>query len=277
MKNSHRLVEVKYLRTFYSVATLKSFSSTADSLFMTQPLVSQHIKKIESILGVTLFERRNEFELSSHGKILLTHTKKILALYRRLDENLNKAEQSSSVSIAIEDSISNNIVNPIINQLSAMGIVDFSISKFSTNSSPQFGSFDLIFSSNFIPEEQGRTYQLRIINYVIAYDKEYSCQYRFNRVVYFDQLSKLRAKSILKSHNFDTSHVKSWISTNSSKYYQSELLDDETICIFPEFTLLCDRFKKITIEFQIKMYAWCRNQLSSDLKDYGFIDKIKNL
>ncbi|OED59934.1 hypothetical protein A165_23495 [Vibrio tasmaniensis ZS-17] len=51
MKNVNRSIDVKYLRTFSHVAKHKSFTVAAESLFMTQPAVSQHIKKIENTIG----------------------------------------------------------------------------------------------------------------------------------------------------------------------------------------------------------------------------------
>ena len=47
------------LLAFEAAARLSSFTKAADELNVTQPAISQAIKKVESALGVALFERRN--------------------------------------------------------------------------------------------------------------------------------------------------------------------------------------------------------------------------
>ena len=46
------------LETFNAVCETKSFTKAAEKLSLTQPAVSQHIKKLEEELNATLFLRK---------------------------------------------------------------------------------------------------------------------------------------------------------------------------------------------------------------------------
>tara|TARA_B100000700_G_scaffold174826_1_gene193040 strand:+ start:1021 stop:1920 length:900 start_codon:yes stop_codon:yes gene_type:complete len=66
------MVNPVWLRTFVSLARTQHFTRTAEQLFMTQSGVSQHIKKLEQQLGVTLIARNSSaFELTEAGQRLL--------------------------------------------------------------------------------------------------------------------------------------------------------------------------------------------------------------
>ena len=63
-----------FLRTFSSLAKTKHFTQTAELLNMTQPGVTQQIKKLEAQLGKSLLNRQGKsFELTSAGESLLQY------------------------------------------------------------------------------------------------------------------------------------------------------------------------------------------------------------
>ncbi len=63
-----------YLRTFMSLVKTNHFTHTAEQLNMTQPGVSQHIKKLEAQLGKPLLSRYGKkFELTSAGDSLIQY------------------------------------------------------------------------------------------------------------------------------------------------------------------------------------------------------------
>ena len=49
--------DLNLFRTFYVVATYNSFTKAAEKLFVSQPAVTQSIKKLEEQLDVELFKR----------------------------------------------------------------------------------------------------------------------------------------------------------------------------------------------------------------------------
>ena len=74
------------LRVFYAVAKNGSFSGAAESLSLTQPAVSDHIRKIEEAYGTRLFTR------GPKGAVLTDVGRKLLAIAERHVEAENEAE-----------------------------------------------------------------------------------------------------------------------------------------------------------------------------------------
>ncbi len=65
------MINPAFLRTFVSLVETKHFTKTAEKLHMTQPGVTQHIKKLEQLLGKSLLTRfGKKFELTYAGECL---------------------------------------------------------------------------------------------------------------------------------------------------------------------------------------------------------------
>ena len=69
------------LTVFQAVARRLSFSQAADELHLSQPAVSQHIRQLETELGVKLFYRTgNRVELTDAGRILADYAGRVASL-----------------------------------------------------------------------------------------------------------------------------------------------------------------------------------------------------
>ena len=76
-------MDLRQLEIFVKVAELGSFSRAADSLFLTQPTVSEHIRTLEDELGVRLLDRLGRgAAVTKGGALLLTYAQRMLALSR---------------------------------------------------------------------------------------------------------------------------------------------------------------------------------------------------
>jgi len=65
------MINQQWLHTFLNLVEVGHFTKTAEKLFMTQPGVSQQIKKLEEQIGVPLLIRIGKgFELTREGEIL---------------------------------------------------------------------------------------------------------------------------------------------------------------------------------------------------------------
>ena len=70
----------RQLEYFRAVARELHFTRAGETLHVAQPALSQHIRKLERQLGVTLFERdRHRVALTAAGAALLEHSERILA------------------------------------------------------------------------------------------------------------------------------------------------------------------------------------------------------
>ena len=76
-------MDLRQLEIFVKVAELGSFSKAAETLFLTQPTVSEHIRSLEDELGVRLLDRLGRgAAVTKGGALLLTYAQRLLALSR---------------------------------------------------------------------------------------------------------------------------------------------------------------------------------------------------
>ena len=78
------------LKVFYTVALRMSFTRAAAELYISQPAVTRHIRKLEEQFRQKLFERRgNKIALTSGGEVLLEHVQQLFALHRQMYFDMN--------------------------------------------------------------------------------------------------------------------------------------------------------------------------------------------
>ena len=75
-------MEIYQLRTFVTVAKLGHITKAADTLHVTQPAVTGHIKALEQELGIALFDRSHgRISLTKAGELLLPDVEKTLGVF----------------------------------------------------------------------------------------------------------------------------------------------------------------------------------------------------
>jgi len=76
-------MQISHLRTFVTVVEREGFSAAAQVLSISQPAVSQQIRRLEAELGVELLRRgrRAAIELTAFGEILLDFARTTLIAY----------------------------------------------------------------------------------------------------------------------------------------------------------------------------------------------------
>jgi DNA-binding transcriptional LysR family regulator len=81
---------LQQLRILKAVATEKSFTKAAETLFISQPSLSKQIKSLENRLGIILLNRENnKLYLTETGKVFLQYSERILALCEESCRALN--------------------------------------------------------------------------------------------------------------------------------------------------------------------------------------------
>ena len=77
-------MELRHLRYFVAVAEELNFSRAAGRMYLSQPALSQQIRKLERELGVALFHRtKNSVALTEAGLALLDGARRVLVLVER--------------------------------------------------------------------------------------------------------------------------------------------------------------------------------------------------
>jgi DNA-binding transcriptional LysR family regulator len=78
-------MDLNHLRSFVAVAQLGHLTRAAETVHLSQPALSSHIKTLEEQFGVTLFERTSSgMNLTPSGRRLLTEVEQIIAAVARL-------------------------------------------------------------------------------------------------------------------------------------------------------------------------------------------------
>ena len=108
------LKQFKYVLT---LANEHSFSGAADVLNITQPSLSQYVKKIEKEIGAKLFDRTNgDVRLTDAGRAYVEIGRKMLDLEHQLEEQLSDiaAYKSGTISIGISAHRSVALMPPVV-------------------------------------------------------------------------------------------------------------------------------------------------------------------
>ena len=86
-------MDLYHLKTFVAVAREGSITRAAEVVHLSQPAVSGHIKEIEDVLGLTLFERTSRgMALTADGDRLLAKAEQTLAAHRALLEEAARSK-----------------------------------------------------------------------------------------------------------------------------------------------------------------------------------------
>jgi len=89
------LLQLKY---FMTVAGLSSYTYAAEQLHVSQPSISQSVRRLESELGVKLFDHSGRaIKLNEHGKILYNG---VTQIFETLDQTLSNLELFRETSIS---------------------------------------------------------------------------------------------------------------------------------------------------------------------------------
>ena len=96
------MLDLKLLTTFREVALRCSFSDAATVLGYTQPAVSQHVARLEAIVGVRLLDRdARGVHPTPAGELLLTRAAALLDAARRAEEEVREAAGAGRPTVRI--------------------------------------------------------------------------------------------------------------------------------------------------------------------------------
>ncbi|TEW54134.1 LysR family transcriptional regulator [Psychromonas sp. RZ22] len=145
------MLNQKHLNTFMKLVETEHFTQTAEQLFMTQPGVTQHIKKLEKHFDTLLLQRYGKrFELTLAGEKLYQTGLKMRLLEEQLNEEINHDDATQGIcsmacsgglasflypyfvqqqtlypqlSVFVEAAPNKNIINDLLNNKVDLGIV----------------------------------------------------------------------------------------------------------------------------------------------------------
>lgn len=117
-----RKIELKQLEYFLAVADNLSFTKAAEEIHVAQPAISQQIKYLEFVLGVSLFNRDNKkVTLTEAGELFRKHAIKVLETVDvtiQVIEELRGLERGS-VSITMSSTVATVLMADLVHEFRA--------------------------------------------------------------------------------------------------------------------------------------------------------------
>ncbi|HAS6209767.1 TPA: LysR family transcriptional regulator [Vibrio vulnificus] len=110
-------IDVKSLNVLCAVYDENSFSMAAERLCLTQPGVSQHVKKLEYLLGSKVIKRGKKIELTEHGQLLYDFANDLRKMHEELNSKLNQGYLSVPISFISSDCLSPTIEEKLLEEL----------------------------------------------------------------------------------------------------------------------------------------------------------------
>jgi len=112
-------VDLELYRIFYVVAKNKHMTRASEELHISQPAISQSIKKLESQLGGTLFLRSNKgMELTKEGKMFYDYIKGALTLIQNAENEFTsfKTLKTGEVKIGCSTTLTKLLLSKTIEE-----------------------------------------------------------------------------------------------------------------------------------------------------------------
>lgn len=109
------LLELDILRTFVAIADTGNFTTAAEAVLRTPSAVSMQIKKLEDMLGATLFRRdARAVTLTHHGEILLSSARRILAMNNEIVGRFVRPHMNGVVNLGAPDDIGDLVLPEVL-------------------------------------------------------------------------------------------------------------------------------------------------------------------
>jgi len=95
-------MEINYLKEFVVLAQTGNFLEAADILYSSQSTLSKHIKKMETELGVPLFDRTTrKVSISKYGRLLLPYAQQIAEIQDKYTTELNSSFEDNRDALTL--------------------------------------------------------------------------------------------------------------------------------------------------------------------------------
>lgn len=109
------LLELDILRTFVAISETGNFTTAAETVHRTPSAVSMQIKKLEEMLGCTLFRRdARSVTLTHHGEVLLSYARRLLSLSNEAVSRFMMPEMNGVVRLGAPDDVGELILPEVL-------------------------------------------------------------------------------------------------------------------------------------------------------------------
>ena len=113
------MIELNQLEQLICIAKNKTISKAAQELLISQPALSRSMQRLESDLGVELFDHyKNKIELNKNGELVVKHAQKIIKSIQTMVDDVQEFDRSfHTISIATCSPAPMWDIEPLIKEL----------------------------------------------------------------------------------------------------------------------------------------------------------------
>lgn len=174
-------MELKQLQLFVAVAEDLHFGRAAERMFIAQPALSQHIRKLERELGVELFDRRGRnVKLTASGRAFLGEARRVVAQSERAASVARRAGEGTEGVLtlgyypAIAAGVIPRFVQPFLDRSTGVSIHLVADGPQQLNDALLRGDMDLAITSGPIFQAGMVTQTLECSNLVVVMPRDHS-------------------------------------------------------------------------------------------------------
>lgn len=115
MRHALPLLEMDVLKTFVAIAETGNFTTAAETVYRTPSAVSMQIKKLEEMLGCTLFLRdARSVSLTPKGELLLGYARRLLSLNNETVSRFLLPDMNGVVRVGAPEDVGERILPDVL-------------------------------------------------------------------------------------------------------------------------------------------------------------------
>lgn len=270
----NRSIDIKFLKTFACVADKGSYSDAAASLFMTQPAVSQHVRKVEEHFGKRLLEKSSGLKLTREGQLVFHYSQRAIRLQDEMMSEFAKLDQQQFLKIAISDGIRNDLVSAIAQVISESASLNLSISRFSVMTPAIIDESDLTLGFAW-PEEKSMARDILVESPISLVCPEDDAA--ISRVVFSTMLEQSLARRIIEESGLHSDDECQWLQSESATLLGDATQASGQAVVLPTWSLPKELEQRALEAYPLGFFLRASNQFRKHFDMYALTDRIREL
>lgn len=116
-----RSIPTDLLRAFVTVIDLRGYTRAGEQLGRTQPAISLQMKKLQELLGVSLFAKEGGAQPTEHGEMVAGYARQILALNDEMMLKLSNRDSKGKLRLGIPNDYADHFLPKLMATLARDG------------------------------------------------------------------------------------------------------------------------------------------------------------
>lgn len=116
-----RSIPTDLLRAFVTIIDLRGYTRAGEQLGRTQPAISLQMKKLQDLLGVSLFAKEGGTQLTEQGELVAGYARQILALNDEMMLKLSSRESTGKLRLGIPNDYADHFLPRLMSSFARDG------------------------------------------------------------------------------------------------------------------------------------------------------------